>query len=300
MRILFDNVNPGSSTGPNTFGRKLMNELQRKGHEASVDVRHPDIQLSFIISTKNSARKLGLRLDGIYFNTKQDWQSMNVPIKTSYDAADFIIHQTNFNKRLTEKYFGPSKSSFVIHNGTCLSEVSQIEAITHPKLDSFEELWCCSSSWRPHKRLKENIRYFLETKPKNAGLVVLGDNPDFMTSESSVMYVGKQPWETCISIYKRCKKFIHLAFLDHCPNVVVDARASGCDIVVSSSGGTREIAGPHADVIQDVDWDLRPLDLYTPPTLNFAEVFTNNLESNIDISSVASKYIEAFENSTQG
>ena len=70
MRVLFDNVNPGSSSGPNSFGRKLMNELKRRGHEASVELSSADVQLSFIMSGRKVAPKLALRLDGIYFNTQ--------------------------------------------------------------------------------------------------------------------------------------------------------------------------------------------------------------------------------------
>lgn len=299
MRVLLDNVNPGSSSGPNSFGRKLMNELKRRGHEASIECQDPDVQLSFISSTKKSAPKVALRLDGIYFNTRQSWESMNEPIKKSFVDSDLVVYQSNFNKRLTEKYFGIAKQSVVISNGTSLDEVSKIDRISHPKLDEFEELWCCSSSWRPHKRLRANIEYFLQMRPKNSGLIVLGDNPDYLHNDPSVIYVGKQPWETCISIYKRCKKFLHLAFLDHCPNVVVDARASGCELVVASSGGTREIAGHNATVVKDMEWDMRPLDLYSPPPLDPNNFFVNRMESNIDIGIVTSKYVDVLSSLIQ-
>ena len=292
MKILFDNVNPTSSSGPNSFGRKLMNELRKQGHDASVSIHNPDVQLSFITMT-NKTCKTALRLDGIYFNTRQDWNAMNEQIMSSHKQADIVIYQSNFNKSLTEKYFGLAKKSAVIHNGTSLEEISKIKPAIHNALDEFDEIWCCSSSWRPHKRLKENIDYFLQMKPNKAALVILGENPDHVISDPSVIYAGKQSWETCISIYKRSKKFIHLAFLDHCPNVVVDARASGCDIVVSSSGGTREIAGNNATVLQDIEWDFRPLDLYSPPKLDPKVSFLNKIESNIDIKFTASKYAEA-------
>ena len=54
--------------------------------------------------------------------------------------------------------------------------------------------------------------------------------------------------------------FIHLAWLDHCPNVVVDARAAACQIICSSAGGTKEIAGPSAIVIEEDEWDFEPVD----------------------------------------
>ena len=295
MRVYFDNVNVNSSSGPNSFGRKLIEEFRRRGHDVSTNPVFSDRQLSFIQTNVRASEKIALRLDGIYFNTRQDWDALNAPIKASCTSADLVIYQSQFNKRLTEKYFGPAKKHTVIGNGTDLNDIARIPVLTHAQLDKYEEVWCCSSSWRPHKRLKDNIEYFHQMKPNNSALLVLGENPDYLKEYSDVFYLGKQSWETCISIYKRCKKFIHLAFLDHCPNVVVDARAAGCDVIVSSSGGTKEIAGLNATIVQDVEWDLRPLDLYSPPPLDYARSFKNDIDSDIDIRSVASRYIDCLE-----
>lgn len=267
--------------------------MVRQGHEASTALAEPDVQLSFITPTRRPNKKMALRLDGIYFNTRQNWTLMNAPIRDAHRSADLVIYQTNFNKRLSEKYFGDATRSVVISNGTSLDDIASISPIEHPDLQKFEDVWCCASSWRPHKRLEANIRYFLQSASEKTALVVLGENPDVMINHPRVIYAGKQTWETCVSVYKRASRFIHLAFLDHCPNVVVDARACGCDIVISSSGGTREIAGPNASVVEDTKWDMRPLDLYAPPTLDFARTTRNGIESNIDIKDVARRYIDA-------
>ena len=70
MKVLIDNVNIRSTSGPNSFGRRLMIEAQKSGHQFGPDVINPDVQLSFIMATQKRA-KLALRLDGIYFNSKQ-------------------------------------------------------------------------------------------------------------------------------------------------------------------------------------------------------------------------------------
>jgi hypothetical protein len=70
---------------------------------------------------------------------------------------------------------------------------------------------------------------------------------------------------------------------------------------VASSGGTREIAGPEAIVVKDLDWDLRPLDLYSPPILNLDDLFVNGIESDIDIRVIADRYHRAlFETVSKG
>lgn len=292
MKILLDNVDINSSSGPNSFGRLLSEELKRVGHHISSRLIDPDVQLSFIVASQKKA-KLALRLDGIYFNSRQDWESMNSSIKNSFNLADVVIYQSNFNKTLTEKFFGYAKNSFVINNGTCLETIRSINPLAQQELDEYSEVWSCASSWRPHKRLKENIGYFLEKAPIDSCLIVAGENPDHVIKHPRIFYVGQLSWRDCISLYKRSTTFLHLAFLDHCPNVVIDAVASGCKLIVASSGGTSEIAGLNALVIKDLDWDMSPLDLYSPPALDYSKEKQNCVISNINIIDVGTRYINA-------
>jgi hypothetical protein len=94
-----------------------------------------------------------------------------------------------------------------------------------------------------------------------------------------------------MSVYKISKYFIHLAYLDHCPNVVIDARACGCNIICSSAGGTREIAGLDATIINEPSWDYSFLKSATPPPLEFSNISGNSFDSKISMASVAKKYL---------
>jgi glycosyltransferase involved in cell wall biosynthesis len=255
---------------------------------------NPAIQLSFIQATKKLAPMIH-RLDGIYFNSEQDWEMLNVPIKQTYDLADGVVFQSNFNKLLTEKYFGKKNNSTVIHNGTCIEEISKIMPLSHPEIDKFDHVWSCASSWRPHKRLGENVRYFMENSGDNDCLIVAGNNPDISLDLPRVFYAGVLQWEQLISLYKKSTYFLHLALMDHCPNVVVDARAAGCKIICSSSGGTKEIAGDNSVIIQDMEWDFLPFKLYSPPVLDFSVTHKYKSESSCDITNTADKYLSFFE-----
>ena len=104
MKIFFDNVDFSSSSGPNSFGLKLALQLELMGNKINKNEK-PDVQLSFIQATRKLA-PLIQRLDGIYFNSEQDWNTQNKPIKSTYEKADAVVYQSNFNKTLTEKYFG--------------------------------------------------------------------------------------------------------------------------------------------------------------------------------------------------
>lgn len=298
MKIFLDNVDPSSLSGPNTFGTKLTRSLIRLGHFVSLKpFPGDDVQLSFIETTRRTAPKVVLRLDGIYFNSRQSWPSLNSPIERSYRAADGVVFQTEFDKKLVEKYFGPHPRGVVIPNGTCLDVIEGIQPIDRRALGlaKFSEVWCCSASWRPHKRLKDDIDYFLRFAPLDAGLVVLGENPDHVIEDPRVVYVGKVTWPMCIAIYKACTVFVHLAYLDHCPNVVLDARASGCHIVAASSGGTKEVAGLDATIVEDDEWDFAPLDLYSPPALHYDRRIKNTLDASSDIERAVEKYVDFLE-----
>ena len=137
MKIRFDNVNFNSSSGPNSFALKLARQLHILGDDVTIDDPSADVQLSFIQAI-NDHDKLVLRLDGIYFNSEQDWKNLNQPIKSAYDLAKTVIFQSEFNKKLSEKYFGKHSSSCVIHNGTDVETISSIKPLQHPVTDRFE------------------------------------------------------------------------------------------------------------------------------------------------------------------
>ena len=290
MQIYFDNANLNSNSGPNSFARKLFVQLNKMGHTCTAKpVAGCDVQLSFISINQHIAPTV-LRLDGIWFNTAQDWKAANQPIQISYKNSNAVILQSEFNKELTEKYFGNHHNRHVINNGSDLKLMNKIKPLQHEIFNSFNDVWCCASSWRPHKRLKSNIEYFLKHSNKNDCLVIAGSNPDYQIKSDRIFYVGNLEQDILFSLYKRSKYFIHLAFLDHCPNVVVDARAAGCKIICASSGGTKEVAGTDALIVKVIDWNFQPLKLYEPPELNLDSFISNEYYTNIDIENVAARY----------
>ena len=322
MRVLFDNVNLSSDNGPNSFAKKLVHALHEQGHEVSDKAPQGsgDIVLSFIETFVNHEKPLVQRLDGIYFNNQFDYMHQNRNILNTYEKADGVIFQTSFNKDLITKYFGEHKNSIVIRNG---AQIELLELV--PLLDSFNidstgekisfseiegNVWCCASNWRPHKRLWDNIKYYIENREENDVLIVAGrtkDNVakawgnhsrfhDKVLKREKIYFAQNMNYSTLLQLYKTSDKFIHLAWLDHCPNVVVDARAMGCQIICSDSGGTKEVAGDNAILIQEQnEWDFKPVKLYDPPALNFDKKIDNiYTQGSNDIRDVAKEYIEFF------
>ena len=290
MKIRFENVNFNSNSGPNSFGKKLKKYLELSGNK--ICWSDYDSVLCFI-ETNNlfEDKKLFQRLDGIYFNSQFDYNKQNENILKTYRRADGVVFQSAFNKELTERYFGEHKNSTIIHNGADVELINKILPIKNKTLDKYDNIWTCAASWRPHKRLKDNIEYFLEHQEGNGCLVIAG-KPDYIITEPNIFYVGNIEYEKLLSLYKRSKYFLHLAWLDHCPNVVIDARASGCKIVCSSAGGTREIAGLDATIIMEDEWDYKPTRLYSPPKMDFSKKIKNICDVDYNMVDVAKKYVD--------
>jgi len=296
MNLLLDNVDVSSTSGPNHFGKKLKKYLKKKGVKFD-STKKPDIQLSFIES-RNVLPQIPIiqRLDGIYFNKTFDFGKQNSNILSTYKGAKGVVFQTDFNRRLTFQYFGYHENSTVIRNGADMELISEVEPLNNELLARYENVWCCASSWRPHKRLEDNIKYFLKKSDNNDCMVVAGTT-DRVIEHERVYYAGNLPVEKLLSLYKTSKYFVHLAWLDHCPNVVADARASGCEIICSSTGGTREIAGPNARIVMETEWDFSPVDLYDPPKVDYSYSTINGVigDNSVDMTSVSQKYYNFLE-----
>lgn len=292
MKILLDNVNLKSSSGPNHFGNKIKKYLEKIDNVCDISVNNPDVQLSFIAATRyNKEIPLVQRLDGIYFDITKNHQLENYNIIETYKRAKGVIFQSEFSKNLVFKYFGPHENSVVIHNGSDLEMIDSIVPLKHEKYEKYDNIWCCASQWRGWKRLGDNVRFFLEFAGKNDCLIVAGNpSPEEIVQHERIFYIGNVEPKTLFSIFKLSKYFIHLARHDACPNVVVDARSCGCQIICCSNGGTKEISGLNAKVVQEEEWDLEPIEVNAPPSLNFETIEENYYNSNIDMKFVAKKY----------
>jgi glycosyltransferase involved in cell wall biosynthesis len=295
MNIFLENVDLKSNSGPNYFGQKLLKYMELRG--ATFDERLPyNLKLTFIESFGFKKHlPMFLRLDGIYFRSKFDCNKMNYNIKKTYEKAKGVIFQTKFNKNLIFKWFGEHPNYKIISNGSDLLLIESIDSIKPEQFKKFNKIWSCASNWHKFKRLEDNINYFLNFASKKDCLIVAGPSPDYIIKHPRIFYVGNLDIKQLFGVYKISDYFIHLASLDHCPNVVIDARTCGCKIICSSSGGTKEVAGPGAIVIEEEEWDYNLIQEPQPPELDFSRYYVNEEKSNISMAATAKKYLNFFK-----
>jgi glycosyltransferase involved in cell wall biosynthesis len=305
VKIHFSGVNFISTSGPNTFANRLARQFVNMGHELS-DQSDYDVALVFIEpSTKLSAyRPIVQRCDGIWFKP-EEFKTHNASIKACYDVADRVIWQSDFDRNMVQKWFGEHDGT-VIRNGIMLP--ISIPVTSQALIDirkRYNQVFVCSANWHPQKRLKANVELFQHirsTIEPNSCLLVLGSHPDHMIADKDVFYANSVSYEVYMQVYQLADCMLHLAYLDHSPNSVVEALACGCPVMCPSDGGTKELVGDHGIILQETQqYDYSLLNYDLPPQIDVTQVKSLPARSmlstctNIDISNVARSYIACFD-----
>ena len=281
MKIHFDNVNFSSRSGPNTFAGRLATVLTERGHDIVKYNEPHDAVLVFIEPTRQWKRDIRVvqRLDGIWFKPNQ-FHTHNRLIKWAYDSCDAVVWQSRFDHDMTIHHWG-TKDGVVISNGIDADKFT----VTNNRLKALrrdhEKIYVCSANWHRQKRLKENIEAYdiLSKNQENTCLIVMGSNPDYQTNRSDILYTNNIKHELCLQVYSMADAMIHLAWLDHCPNVVVEALSQNCPVICSSSGGTSELLGDGGFVVNELTpYEFELLDYDNPFDLDLSVLENCNIE----------------------
>ena len=245
------------------------------------------------------------RLDGIWSKPDEiSWR--NESIINCYHNANAVIFQSTFNKKQVETWFGTKENSFTISNGidTTLADHTDIPGLVTLR-DQYEYVFVSSANWHPQKRCRDNINVFktlLKSYP-NSCLLIMGSNPP-QIANPRIFYGGNLDHEQCLKIYSMADWMLHLAWADHCPNVVVECLSQGTPVLCTSVGGTAELVkhGVSGFVINEEGYNFEPMDYDSPPAVK-PELFPTMLpnlklrfdRSRYDISLSADEYIKVFE-----
>ena len=271
---------PGMSAdalgGPFSFRAALVAWLRRDGHTVAWNAREPGIDVALAISTIESPElrrfkwrgiPIVQRLDGVPFNTPGcDYAHETARVRRCYEVADGVIFQSGFSKQVLERSFGPSGCpSRTIFNGVDLKQFSPARP---------DDLFtvACASLWRPHKRLRaaaEGFLAFHDRRPESR-LWVVGPTDRAsadVVEHPAIEYLGPLDHAALADRLRRASVFLHLAWLDWCPNVVLEAQVCGLPVVCANGGGTRELLVHGTGAVISCDPAVPPptdVDIYAP------------------------------------
>lgn len=305
MKIHFDNVNLLSSTGPNTFASRLSSELTRLGHEIITGSGSTaDVSLVFISASGNRlAKKIVQRLDGIWFSP-DDFHRRNLEIKKLYSTADHVIWQSNFDREMITKWWGDPTEGSVISNGSSktYNKSSAIENQISSIRNKYDTIFVSSANWHPQKRLNDNIRVFNKLRKfhPNSCLFILGAGSG--GTAAHVFNIGNVPHDVCFQLFEASDWMIHSAWLDHCPNTVVEALSCELPVICSSDGGTKEIVGDYGIILKEtVPYDFQLAFYDDPPLIDIDQIVsalpqrsTLGMHPDLSIEKCATDYLNVF------
>jgi glycosyltransferase involved in cell wall biosynthesis len=264
-----------------------------------------DVALVFIeASPRLDAKKPYVqRLDGIWFKP-DEMDTKNGLIEATYNNANAVIFQSEFDRTFIQKHWGETNCA-VIHNGITVPQ-ERVKLKSQALVDirnKYDKVYVASSNWHPQKRLRANIELFKHIREKttpNCCLIVMGSDPDCLIADPDVFYTGSVPEDVYMEVYAMSDIMFHLAWLDHCPNVVLEALSMRVPVMCSEQGGTRELIDVCGTVLfENQTYDFNPIDYDHPPEIDVTQVtalpvpesweFRRVLER-IDIKHVAESY----------
>jgi glycosyltransferase involved in cell wall biosynthesis len=201
----------------------------------------PDVQLCGVRIGIHSKLPKVLRLDGIHYNSAEDYNARNMEISKSHQIADGIIYQSNYSKTLIEYLLIPRriKAKYsVIYNGIERNWCG--DYIEHEGINIV-----VTGKHRRHKRLKEIIDLFLTYNKvfPDSNLHIFGrlhDNKEIR--HKNIKYYGHVDRKHMIEIFKRADFALHLSKRDSCPNSVVEYIGAGIPVITTNNcGGSTEM-----------------------------------------------------------
>lgn len=303
LKVHFDNVILGSRSGPNSFATRLAKGLFERGIEVLSDATGADVSLVFIEPTgKPLANKVVQRLDGIWFKP-EEFLHKNTNIKRLYETVDCVIWQSEFDKKMTTHHWQEPKKGVVIRNGCDVPLLPDFSPMLMLR-QQYQTIFVCSANWHPQKRLKSNVEMFFHLRQKypNSCLIVMGNNPDYVVASPHVYYTGSLTHDRCAEVFQIADWMIHLAWLDHCPNVVVEALCQNVPVICSSAGGTHELVQDFGIIIHEkVPYEYQLTNYDEPPEIDVKQVCelpdvkTLGKHANVDINDVVTLYIEVLQ-----
>lgn len=306
--------------GKEFFCKRLAREFRNMGHKIieSESEKH-DINLLAGLTKNKSKTKTIFRADGVYNNTEIFYSFLNSKIKKTINFSNAVIYQSEFSKIMCNQYLGKAKRpSTIIFNGFDPLDYKDINAFN----SKYKYNFLTSSKWRPHKRLRDIIKCFKLANIKDSCLYVAGDltnsgiphgkMKEYVAKSKNIIFLDNVENKKLLSYIKMCDCFIHLCWMESCPNGVVEAIAAGKPVITNNVGGTKEIVEPSGGIICKIDkkYDLKPCRLYKPPKFNYKiisdamkYVISNKIDiknDHLDIKNIAKQYIAFFRKVLRG
>ena len=253
-----------AQTGKGKFVSRLIPALKKIGVDTVNDMSPVDIdiQLGKHVYEPVSCKKSIVRMGPAHVDKSKDYKALNKRKSRAVGKADGVIYQSEFSKKMCDKFLGKATGlTDIIYNGAN-PEDYMVKKVSVP--DSVNFL-ASTRTWTKQKRLKDIVKSFELANITGSCLYVAGAVKKEYKADN-VNYLGPLDDRQIARWLRTCNTLISIVYLDACPNSVVEALNAGCNVVCTDMGGTHELAP--SLVVKDTPWDFKPIDLNKPPKVN--------------------------------
>jgi len=229
-----------------------------------------------VIPMVKYAKRKGLKVvvnqNGVAYPAwaKEEWERINIPLKSVIQNADFVFYQSQFCKLSADRYLGEIQVPYMIlHNSVDTSFF--IPSRIYP--EGFRLL--LAGSHHNFYRIQVALETFekIRRSIKGAKLIIAGRylwcRNETEALQEAMNYAVAKGVEKCIefpgaysqkdapTLMQECHMLLHTKYNDPCPRLVIEAMSCGLPIVYSASGGTSELVGDYAGIgiPAPLDWE---------------------------------------------
>lgn len=297
-----------SHTGKGLFIASLIPHLEKLDIKVTDNIEE-EVDIDFQISRWHyqpiNCKKTIIRLGPAHVDKEKNHKWLNERKAKSVRKVDGIIYQSEFGKKMCDRYLlKPKRKWAIINNG---ADIEYYDSI--PKAGSLYRYNYIASSrtWQKQKRLKDIIKSFKIADIPDSCLWIAGNAEDYHKyKRDNIKFIGLLDKATLGSYYRMCDAQIHIVWLDCMPNAVCEALAAGCRVVCNNTCGTAEIVAKSGGIVLGIDpkWNFKPVKINKPPKID-REFLANAIKgvldyppprrNCIDIKKVAVKYSEFFK-----
>jgi glycosyltransferase involved in cell wall biosynthesis len=276
--------------GPGIFLSRLKTAFEAMG---CFDDQNPDVWINLSFKPipewiqqrrQHGKTKLVVRMDGAYCGRSHkihkpvvipvpvldNWYSAkvnrkkNTLIRQNLLTADTIIFQSEFSRRITQRFVTTTPPGYIIYNGVNLQSFLPDGETFLPKSANVIRI-LMSHSFRPYHRLHDGFRILKALQAQyhqQVQLIILGGDDGKTFSDSIALasqlglkngqdytLLGKHPFEALPPIYRSCHFMLNLSYWDTCPNVAIEAMACGLPVLGVKHGGLAELVDPLGGIL---------------------------------------------------
>lgn len=200
-----------------------------------------------------------LNQNGVFYPAwfEGDWQKQNLRMSKIYHLADYVLWQSYFCKRTSEKFLGKRMGKGeVLYNAvdtsffvpTKDSNNSRFTFLVTGNIRKKSNYRITSLLYALKETLRENKNICLKIAGYIEDEKYLFSKINELNLSEHINFLKNFTQKDAPKIYQQADAYITMSYQDNCPTAVIEAMACGLPILYSKSGGTPELVDKNSGV----------------------------------------------------